>query len=206
MIGSHLVDALLERGAEAITVIDDLSRGRNPDPTIGPTYTLDLRGDIQIPDLVRLFKGAVVFHLAARVTNIREKRGDHLGMLQDNLQINTNVIEAARRGKPKLFEATSTVCVYPHNTTIPTAEAEAWPIQPEDTNEGYGLAKAILEKQAEYLHRECGVPTLVPRFANALAPVITTTGRAATSCRRSFAKPLNMTRSSSGAQASRRGP
>jgi len=53
---------------------------------------------------------------------------------------------------------------------VPTPESAAFPYHPEDTNEGYGLAKAILEKQGEYLHKEHGIPVLVPRFANAFGP------------------------------------
>lgn len=172
-IGSHLVDVLLARGVgrQNLSVVDDLSRAgaRNLHPDVA-LFPWDLRDSQELPHLARLMEGAVVFHLAARVTNIRENRGDHLGMMQDNLRINANVTEAARWGKPKLLEMTSTVCVYPHDAPVPTAEGAAFPYHPEDTNEGYGLAKAILEKQAEYLHREHGIPVIVPRFANAFGP------------------------------------
>jgi GDP-L-fucose synthase len=129
-----------------------------------------LQDSDDIDRLAEWFAGAVVFHLAARVTNIRENRHDHLGMLQDNIRINANVVEAARYGRPKLLELTSTVCVYPHDAPAPTMEQHAFPFHPEDTNEGYGLAKAILEKQGEYLYREHGIPVIVPRFANAFGP------------------------------------
>jgi len=171
-IGSHLVDALNGRGCR-VTVVDNLSRG-----TLGNLahitnlgfYNCDLGSELEQDELMELFDGAYVFHFAARVTNIAENRGDHLGMLQDNLRINANVIEAARRSRPKLLELTSTVCVYPHDAPVPTREEDGWPFHPEDTNEGYGLAKAILEKQGEYLHREHEIPVLIPRFANAFGP------------------------------------
>jgi len=155
--------------------VDNLLRGTRdnlPEPlSRGYRFELvNLRYTQSIPAVGELFKDSIVFHLAARVTNIQENRGDHLGMLQDNLQINATVIEAAKWGKPKLLELTSTVCVYPHDAKVPTMEYEAFPFHPEDTNEGYGLAKAILEKQGEYLHKEHGIPVLVPRFANAMGP------------------------------------
>lgn len=170
-IGSHLVDVLLARGVRNPLILDNLSRGTMENvPLECSLRPIDLDDSQVIDWLSRRFEGAIVFHLAARVTNIRENRGDHLGMLQDNLKINVNVFEAARQGKPKLFEATSTVCVYPHDAPVPTPESAGFPFHPEDTNEGYGLAKAVLEKQALYLHKEHGVPVLVPRFANAFGP------------------------------------
>jgi len=173
-IGSHLVDVLYQRGAREITVVDDLSRGSIMNlPTIKDVrqwFWMTNLAEVPASSLATYFDDAIVFHLAARVTNIKENRGDHLGMLQDNLRINANVIEAARLGKPKLLELTSTVCVYPHDAPVPTPESAAFPYHPEDTNEGYGLAKAILEKQGEYLHKEHGIPVLVPRFANAFGP------------------------------------
>jgi GDP-L-fucose synthase len=110
----------------------------------------------------------VVFHLAARVTNIQANMKDHLGMLQDNLRINADVIEAMRLYPPKVAVLCSTVCVYPHDAPVPTPESAAFPFHPEDTNEGYGLGKCILEKQGEYLCKELHIPTVVTRFSNAI--------------------------------------
>lgn len=172
-IGSHLVDVLLARGASQVMVIDDLSRGTTDNlPKHGALRIapMDIRQSRAIEGLASVFRKAVVFHLAARVTNIRENRHNHLGMLQDNLRINTHVTQAAALSRPRLLEMTSTVCVYPHDAPVPTPESAAFPFHPEDTNEGYGLAKAVLEKQAEYLYRELGIPTFVPRFANAFGP------------------------------------
>lgn len=166
-IGSHLVDALVTKGA-TVTVVDNFTRG----------HYENLHGAIQTGRVkirrLHIDEGgipndySIIFHLAARVTNIQANRHDHLGMLQDNLAVNWAVVDSIRRVKPKLAVLVSTVCVYPHDTPIPTPEAAAYPFHPEPTNEGYGLAKAILEKQAEYLHREHGVPVIVPRFSNAI--------------------------------------
>jgi GDP-L-fucose synthase len=165
-IGSHLVRALLARGAH-VTVIDDMRRGvRENVPEGAELLVTDVACARML--VASLCRDAVVFHLAARVTNIAANQRDHLGMLQDNLKTNTAMIEAVQLARPRLFVATSTVCVYPHDAPVPTAEEDAFPYHPEDTNEGYGLAKAILEKQAEYLHREHGLPVIVPRFSNAI--------------------------------------
>ncbi len=167
-IGSHLCEALAGLGAK-VRVHDNLSRGDYHNimhlTKCGATTLRDedLRGEIPIWP-----RGAIVFHLAARVTSIRGNSRDQLGMMQDNLRINANVIEACRVWKPELLVLVSTVCVYPADAPVPCVETDAWPLHPEETNEGYGLAKGILEKQGEFLYREAGIPVLVARFSNAI--------------------------------------
>jgi len=169
LIGSHVVDELVDRGA-TVLVIDDLRRGHleNLDRALEFGNVEVSRADLTIGIPYHWRRDAVVFHLAARVTNIAANQKDHLGMLQDNLIINANVVNAMRALRPKVAVLCSTVCVYPHDAPIPTPESAAFPYHPEDTNEGYGFAKAILEKQGEYLYRECGVPTVITRFSNAI--------------------------------------
>jgi len=166
-IGSHLVELLVNRGAGVI-VIDDFSRGR-----IENLERVRWATGVAATDLTRDFPnniqgGDIVFHLAAKVTNIQANQQDHLGMLLQNLHINTHVTDLVMHRKPKLFVAASTVCVYPHDAPVPTPESAGWPLHPEPTNEGYGIAKGVLEKQAQYLHDEHGIPTLVVRFSNAI--------------------------------------
>lgn len=174
MIGSHLVEALLARGVKTLYVVDNLSRGRMENLASCHEQVeylvTDLRptGNFQI--IAPVMSAGTVFHLAARVTNIAGHHKDHFGMLQDNLLINNTVMEAVRRQFPRRLVAVSTVCVYPHDAPVPTMEQHAWPIHPEPTNQGYGLAKLILEQQAQYLHQEWGLPVVVPRFANAIGP------------------------------------
>lgn len=176
-IGSHLVDILVERGAHVI-VVDDLRRGHFSNiarhdimrstgvPGHGAVWFVDWSTETYFR--ATRARDTIVFHLAATVTNIRENMGAHLHMLQENLDTNTSIINAVMRGGIKLLVATSTVCVYPHDAPTPTPESAAWPLHPEETNEGYGLAKGILEKQAEFLCREYRVPTVVTRFSNAI--------------------------------------
>lgn len=168
-IGSHLVDALLARDAKQVIVIDNFSRGHWEN-----LPTEDIRLQVLNFDLSKhaplLPEGAVVFHLAARVTNIQANQRDHLGMFLDNMAVNQSMARAVVEAKPMLYVAVSTVCVYPHEVSNPTHESEGYPFHPEPTNEGYGFAKAMQEKMGEYLHKEHGIPVIVPRFSNAIGP------------------------------------
>jgi len=80
-IGSHLVDVLYQRGAREITVVDDLSRGSIMNlPTIKDVrqwFWMTNLAEVPASSLATYFDDAIVFHLAARVTNIKENRGDH---------------------------------------------------------------------------------------------------------------------------------
>jgi GDP-L-fucose synthase len=169
-IGSHVVDELISRGCTRVFVFDDLRRGHleNLDWARQHGDVVMCYEDLADGVPYHWYGNCAVFHMAARVTNIQSNQRDHLGMLQDNLAVNLNVIEAMMIDRPRVAVLCSTVCVYPHDAPVPTPEAAAWPLHPEETNEGYGLAKGILEKQAEFLHREHHIPTVVTRFSNAI--------------------------------------
>lgn len=167
-IGSHLCEALAAAGND-VEIFDNFVRGslRNVAhlTTCGAARLHHINLAWDVPEFPT---GSVVFHLAALVSNISGNAGDQLGMLNENLRINANVVQGLRHSRPRLVVLASTVCVYPSAAPVPTHESAAWPLHPEESNEGYGLAKAVLEKQGEYLHRELGVPVVVARFSNAI--------------------------------------
>ena len=165
-IGSHLVERLLQGGAR-VTVVDNLVRGSldKLDSVSGHYSFQNIDLEHTVPDLS---DADVVYNLAAKISNIRYNMGHHLDMMQRNLGINWNVAEAIAHAKHlQLYAMVSTVCVYPHDAPVPTTEAAGAVCNPEPTNFGYGIAKWVAEQQAKFLHDECGVPTLIVRFANA---------------------------------------
>ena len=164
-IGSHLVELLVERGADVL-VIDNLSRG-NLDNLQAVAHDIAL-AKIDLENRVPTFgRNAVVFHLAAKVAGIQYNRTHQLDMLNANMRINNHVLRAAEAFPPKLLVVASTACVYGHDAPVPTPESAAnGDIEP--TNYGYGLAKWVMEKQATFLHQEQGIPVAIPRFFNAI--------------------------------------
>jgi nucleoside-diphosphate-sugar epimerase len=166
MIGSHLVDALAERG-EKVRVVDNFMRGSME----------NLRGSMrsgmaEISHLnlentgIPMLSDDVVWHLAAKVTGIEYNRHNQYDMLQSNLAINYNVIRSVRKGKPKLFVYVSTACVYPHDAPVPTPESAGDIGDPEPTNHGYGVAKWLGEQMVKHLTIEHNVPCVIVRFFN----------------------------------------
>lgn len=93
---------------------------------------------------------------AAKVGGIQANI-DNIGQfLFENLQIQNNLIEGARRsGVAKLIFVAST-CIYPTTVDSPIKEEMilAGPIEP--TNEGYGLAKIAGVKMCQYYRRQYG--------------------------------------------------
>ena len=93
-IGSHLVDALLEKG-DQVRVLDDLSTGKRDNIPAG----VELRiGDVADASCVReCFDGIDgCFHLAA-IASVQRCNDDWLGAHRTNLQGTITVFDAARR-------------------------------------------------------------------------------------------------------------
>jgi nucleoside-diphosphate-sugar epimerase len=168
-IGSHLVMRLRDEGYH-VTVVDNLSRGRLRN--LGMQSPTDRKANLTmypypIESLNSLLGCDIVFHLAAKVSNIEYNRYHHLEMMQDNIRINSRMTELVAQYEPEHYTFVSTACVYPHDAPVPTPESAAHCCCPEPTNWGYGVAKWVGEQQARYLHRELDIPTTVVRFFNA---------------------------------------
>lgn len=79
-IGSHLVDALVERGDE-VAIIDNLSSGQRENIAHHESnasvhfYEADIRDTAKIQEIFRTFSPEAVFHLAAQI-NVRESIRD----------------------------------------------------------------------------------------------------------------------------------
>jgi UDP-glucose 4-epimerase len=172
-IGSHLVDALLERGA-FVTVLDDLSTGRRAN-LAGHEDNADLRfvhGDIldarAVEDLVADHE--LVYHLAAAVgvTNIVR---DPLGSVLTNVRGTENVLAAAHRAGTRVVLA-STSEIYGRSERVPFREDADRVLGPTWVHRwSYSTAKAIDEHLA-FAYADKGLAVSVVRYFNAYGPRI----------------------------------
>src|SRR5262245_14521599 len=125
-IGSHLVDALLDRGAE-VTVIDDLSTGKrgNLDGALARGARLeevDLREAERVAAVMSAARPDIVFHLAAQI-DVRKSIEDPAWDASINVGGTINVLEAARRAGVKRVVNTSTGgAIYGDVDVMPTPE------------------------------------------------------------------------------------
>ena len=159
-IGSHLVDALLERGAR-VRVVDDLTSGRlaNIEGHLQNGRVTFTEADLREPGVTRsAMKGVdVVFHLAADHGG-RGYVDLHQAGPASNLFLDGLVFwEAVQAGVQKVVYASSG-CVYPNYLQTDTTkeiflrEEDVKP--PHDADNMYGWAKLMAEMTLQAYHRE----------------------------------------------------
>lgn len=164
-IGSHLVDALVERGAK-VTVLDDLSNGheRNLERVLGAIRFV--RGDIRDADACRdaVAGAAFVFHQAAR-GSVPRSMADPVGTIDINVRGTATVFAACRDARVPTVVYASSSSVYGDSATLPKREGdEGRPLSP------YALSKASGEQLAEVFGRCYGMRILGLRYFNVFGP------------------------------------
>jgi GDP-L-fucose synthase len=139
MVGSALLRRLGKEDCELLTV---------------DRAVLDLRQQTNVDQWVSHSKPDVIFLAAARVGGIQANDDYPAEFLYDNLAIETNVIEAARRnGVVKLLFLGSS-CVYPKFAAQPISEEALLTGALEPTNQWYAIAKiAGLKLSQAYRHQ-----------------------------------------------------
>ncbi len=159
-IGSHLVDALVERGAK-VHVVDDLTSGRrsNIEHHLKSGHVTLVEADLREPGVTRAAMNGiqVVFHLAADHGG-RGYVDLHQAGPASNLFLDGLVFwEAVKAGVEKVVYASSG-CVYPNymqtdpKKEIYLREEDVKP--PHDADNMYGWAKLMAELTLQSYHRE----------------------------------------------------
>jgi len=167
-IGSHLVDALLDRGNE-VAVADHLNR--SPKRWFGEAllrgaqlYVADVRDLTAIRPAFEAARPEVVLHLAAQV-DVRASIADPAFDAHVNVAGTVSVLEAAREVGARRVVMASTAAVYGDPEAVPTSEdAPIAPLSP------YGTSKAAAEWYLAQYRRLHGISTLALRMANVYGP------------------------------------
>ena len=159
-IGSHVVEALLERGDE-VHVLDDLSRGTPALVAAGAELHV---ADIRDPDAVfAAVRPEAVFHLAAQL-DVRISV-EHPDLDADvNVLGTVRILEAARRTGAKVVFASTGGAVYGECTGPAPESAERRPLAP------YGTSKLCGEEYLATWNRLHGTEHVSLRFANVYGP------------------------------------
>ncbi len=95
-----------------------------------------------------------VFHLAAKVGGISANIKSPAEFLYDNLIINSNVIESARKANVRKLLYLGSSCIYPRDCTQPMNEGSLLSGKLEPTNEGYAISKIAGLKLCEYYNKQ----------------------------------------------------
>jgi UDP-glucose 4-epimerase len=163
-VGSHLIDALLDRGVERVRVLDNFSSGTSD--KLPDSDEVDvIEGDIRNADALESATAGVdvVFHEAA-VVDVTESVEDPVGTHEINATGGLNVLDAARRADARVVIASS-AAVYGHPERVPIAESD--PTRPTSP---YGLQKLALDRYAALYHDLYGLETVALRYFNVYGP------------------------------------
>jgi UDP-glucose 4-epimerase len=163
-VGSKIVEALLQAGADVL-VLDDFSTGSRanlPDSAL----SLDVvEGSVLDVDVVHeALKGRdIVIHAAARniVLSTKNPRDDFAVNIGGTL----NVLLAARDLGPSRIVYTSSCSIYGNPRYLPIAEDE-----PLNLLSPYAVSKAAGEGYCHAFYESYSLPTAVVRYSNVFGP------------------------------------
>jgi|TARA_B100000809_G_scaffold104325_1_gene102862 UDP-glucose 4-epimerase len=163
-IGSHVVDAYLERG-DRVWVVDDLSSGSLANVNEKAEF---VEMGIQDPALRGLFRdvGFDLVSLHAAQVDVRTSVADPARDASINVLGMLNVVEGAREtGTRRIVYVSSGGVVYGEPEEIPTPERAAkLPLSP------YGVTKLSGEYYLHYYEVVHGIEYVALRYANVFGP------------------------------------
>lgn len=171
-IGSHLCEALLDRGDE-VYVIDDLSTGRYENIRhlkSNPFFHLTVGSILDVPTLTPLVENVdIVFHLAA-VVGVQKIIEVPVDTIETNILGSHNVLNLAARYN-KLCLVASTSEVYGKSSRYPFSEDDDSVYGPTTkTRWSYACSKAVDEFLALAYHNARGLPVIIARMFNTTGP------------------------------------
>lgn len=168
LIGSHIADLAVGRGAREIVVLDNFVRGRrsNLERALASGRATIVEGDIGDRRLLaEVMDGIdVLFHQAAiRITQCAEDPRLALEVLVDGT---FNVAEQAVKCGVRRVVAASSASVYGLAEEFPTTERH----HPYNNRTFYGAAKAFNEGIFRSFHDMYGLPYVMLRYFNVYGP------------------------------------
>jgi len=112
----------------------------------------------------------IVVHLAGRGGGIGYNRKFPGLLFYDNILMNSQLMEAARREGVEKFVGIGTVCSYPKYVPVPFREENLWDGYPEETNAAYGLSKKMMLVQSQAYRQQYGFDSIHLLMINLYGP------------------------------------
>jgi len=151
MVGSALVRRLQSEDCNILTV---------------DRHALDLRRQKQVEDWLSETRPEAIFMAAAKVGGIFANNTHPAQFISDNLSIQVNIIEAARKLDVSKVLFMGSVCIYPKMAPQPILEEALLSGSLEPTNQWYAVAKIAGLKMIQAYRREYGCDFISAMPAN----------------------------------------
>jgi GDP-L-fucose synthase len=145
-----------ERGLAGSAIRRALAARHVTNVVSAPRAALDLRDGISVERFFAAERPEYVFMAAAKVGGIVANDSYPADFIRDNLQIQTNVIDAAYRHGTKKFCFLGSSCIYPRLAPQPLEESSLLTGPLEPTNQWYAVAKIAGIKMCQAYVRQYG--------------------------------------------------
>lgn len=122
--------------------------------------SLDLTDQYQVNDFFKTERPEYVFLAAAKVGGIGYNKECPADFIRENLQIQTNVIDASYRNGCKKLLFLGSACIYPKHAPVPIKEEYLMSGPLEETNSAYSLAKIAGYLMCKKYTEQYGFPTV----------------------------------------------
>jgi UDP-glucose 4-epimerase len=160
-IGSVVSDRLLRAG-HAVTVLDNLSKGKRQSVPAGAEFVLADTGDAQrLDDLFRVGRFDAVMHFAAFIEAGESMTAPEI-YFDNNSARALALLRAVLKHKVAKFVFSSTAAVYGEPRRTPVMEDD--PLEPTNA---YGESKLMVERMLSWFQRSHGLRYASLRYFNA---------------------------------------
>ena len=156
LVGSAIVRNLIARGYKNIYS--------------APRTHFDLRDQNDVEKYIEVNRPEYVFLAAAKVGGIKANNDYPAQFIRDNLQIQTNVIDAAYRHGVKKLVFLGSSCIYPKFATQPITEDQLMTGPLEPTNDAYAIAKIAGIRMCQAYYQQYGFKAISLMPTNLYGP------------------------------------
>lgn len=129
--------------------------------SINATYKVGREFDLinfeETQKMFELYKPTHVIHCAGKVGGLGGNMNYKGEYFYDNIMINTNVIESARRNNVKKLVAFLSTCVFPDNVEYPLIESKIHLGEPHNSNYPYAYSKRMADIQIRAYREQYGL-------------------------------------------------
>ena len=161
-IGSYMVNALIEKGAEVI-VIDNLSTGRKENLNSKAKFYEANIADPNIQSVFKKEKPEFIYHFAFNVLVPQSVKNPLMDM--SSIAGSLNILQNAKDYGVKKVIFASSGFIYGNNPKLPIKETAPFePISP------YAIAKYTVEKYLEFFKRVYDLSYVVLRYSTVYGP------------------------------------